>query len=56
MANLLNKIREFCKRAVLPQSRIQSIIPVNVCADGIFKLTSAICLSKIPYVKTFSGV
>ena len=35
-----------CKIAVLPQSQIQSIIPVNVCAGSIFKLASALCLKQ----------
>ena len=35
-----------CKRAVIPQSRIQPTLPVDVCADSIFKLASALCLKQ----------
>ncbi|WP_295614382.1 hypothetical protein [uncultured Methanobrevibacter sp.] len=34
------------KRAVLSQSRIQSIVPVDVCAGGISKLASALCIKQ----------
>ena len=33
---------------VLPQSRIQPALPVNVCADSIFKLASAIPYEQSP--------
>ena len=35
-----------CKRAVLPQSRIQSVVPVDVCAGSIFKLDFALCIKQ----------
>ena len=35
-----------CKRAVLPQSGIQSIVSVDVCAGGIFKLASSLCFKQ----------
>ena len=35
-----------CKRAVLPQSWIQSALSGDVCADGIFKLASALCFKQ----------
>ena len=35
-----------CKRAVLPQSGIQPTLPVDVCAGGISKLASALCLNQ----------
>ena len=35
-----------CKRAVLPQSGIQSALSGDVCAGGIFKLASALCIKQ----------
>ncbi|WP_296798965.1 hypothetical protein [uncultured Methanobrevibacter sp.] len=34
------------KRAVLPQSRIQSALSVDVCNNSIFKLASALCIKQ----------
>lgn len=34
------------KRAVLPQSQVQSALSADVCANSIFKLASALCFKQ----------
>ncbi|MBQ2832464.1 hypothetical protein [Methanobrevibacter sp.] len=48
--------RDCCKRAVLPQSRIQPALPIDIVLIVFLSWLLPYLMSKVPYLKTVSEV